>query len=65
MVTIPPKGYKKYVAHLQNGSKVSFGDRRYEQFTDSVPKINGGGQWSNVDHKMKIDVVIIGRDILH
>jgi len=51
---VPKGGYKKYTAiiPLPNGKtkRVSFGDRRYEHFKDRVPKRQGGGQWSNLDH---------------
>ena len=46
----PGPGNKKYTAVLDNGKRVSFGDRRYEQYRDSVPKRLGGGLYSHLDH---------------
>lgn len=43
-------GYKKYTAHVPGYNSVSFGDKRYEQFKDSVPKQLGGGLYSNKNH---------------
>ena len=47
---VPKKGHKKYTAVFPDGKKVSFGDRRYQHFEDSVPKEFGGGKWSKSDH---------------
>jgi len=41
---------KKYQAILPDGSKVSFGDRRYEHYKDSVPVTQGGGLYSHLNH---------------
>ena len=46
-------GYKKYTANLPDGSKIHFGDSRYEHYADKVPKARGGGLWTNLDHKDK------------
>ena len=43
-------GHKKYSAILKNGRRVSFGDRRYQHYQDSVPVEMGGGIWSSLDH---------------
>lgn len=50
---VPSTGYKKYTAILKDGKRVSFGDRRYEQYKDSVPVSMGGGKWKKKDHKDK------------
>lgn len=47
---VPSSGFKKYTAILPDGSRVSFGDRRYEQYRDVVPRAQGGGKWSHLDH---------------
>lgn len=44
------KGNYKYTAILPSGKRVSFGDRRYGHFKDRVPKSQGGGLWSRLDH---------------
>lgn len=43
-------GFKKYTAIIPDHGRVSFGDKRYQQFKDSVPKRLGGGLYSNKDH---------------
>lgn len=51
-------GYKKYTAILpdhiypkkSHKKRVHFGDRRYEHYKDTVPKRQGGKQWSHKDH---------------
>lgn len=40
----------KYTAVMKDGSRVRFGDSRYQQYRDSVPRSMGGGQWSHLDH---------------
>lgn len=50
-VTVPLHGKKKYTAHLMDGTRVSFGDRRYEHFRDTVPVSAGGGQWCDLNHE--------------
>lgn len=47
---VPKTGNKKYTAILPSGKRVSFGDRRYQHYKDSVPKRLGGGKWSRLDH---------------
>ena len=51
---VPATGYKKYQAiiPLPNGKTklVSFGDRRYQQYKDSVPKSMGGGKYTSKNH---------------
>lgn len=47
---VPSGGTKKYTAILPDGKRVSFGDRRYEQYRDSVPTALGGGRWRDHDH---------------
>lgn len=42
--------YKKYMAILPDGKRVHFGDVRYQQYKDSVPKNLGGGLYSDLDH---------------
>ena len=49
--TVPRSGVKKYTAHLANGKKVSFGDRRYEHYRDQVPRELGGQRWRHLDHE--------------
>ena len=44
---------KKYTAIMPDGSRSSFGDRRYEQYKDSVPKSQGGGLYAYLNHKDK------------
>lgn len=48
-----PKKSKKYRAILPNGSKVDFGSSSFQHFKDSVPKSQGGGIWSHMDHNDK------------
>lgn len=43
-------GFKKYKAILPDGRSVTFGDRRYQQYKDSVPRSMGGGLWKSMDH---------------
>lgn len=43
-------GNKKYTAIMPDGAKVHFGDTRYEQFEDRVPRALGGKLWSNKNH---------------
>jgi hypothetical protein len=43
IVFVKGPGFKKYTAILPNGKKVHFGDKRYEQYKDSVPKNRGVG----------------------
>ena len=51
---VPASGNKKYTAiiPLPGGKtkRVSFGDRRYEHYKDSVPRSMGGGKWSKKNH---------------
>lgn len=50
---VPKTGNKKYTALIPLHNKikrVSFGDRRYEQYKDSVPKKYGGGKWTHKNH---------------
>ena len=50
----PGPGHKKYRAVWTSGGKrhmVTFGDRRYQQFRDSVPVRLGGGLYSHKDHR--------------
>ena len=51
---IPKSGNKKYTAIIPQPNnktkRVSFGDRRYQQYKDSVPKSMGGGKWSKKNH---------------
>lgn len=54
---VPKNSYKKYTAIIPpelsgtgREKKVSFGDRRYEQYKDSVPRAQGGGKWSRLNH---------------
>lgn len=47
---VPNSGYKKYTAILPSGRKVSFGDRRYQQYKDRVPRSMGGGKWTKKNH---------------
>ena len=54
---VPKNSYKKYVAIIPGSltksgreKRVSFGDRRYEQYKDSVPKSQGGGKWTRLNH---------------
>ena len=50
---VPTSGNKKYTALIpQNGKikRISFGDRRYQQYKDSVPRSMGGGKWSKKNH---------------
>ena len=41
---------KKYTAFMKNGTRIHFGDQRYQHYRDSVPKSMGGGLWSSKDH---------------
>lgn len=53
---VPQNSNKKYTAIVPLKLKtirVSFGDKRYEHYKDSVPKSLGGGKWSKKDHKDK------------
>lgn len=43
-------GFKKYKAILPNGKTVTFGDKRYQQYKDSVPRSMGGGLWTSLNH---------------
>ena len=43
-------GNKKYTAIMRDGSKVHFGDSRYQHYKDNVPKSMGGGIWKSKDH---------------
>ena len=47
---IEGSGKHKYTAILPSGKKVSFGDRNYEHYKDTVPKNQGGGLWSHQNH---------------
>lgn len=51
---VPRLGAHKYMAVIPTGhgttEKVRFGDPRYQQYKDSVPKKLGGGKWSHLDH---------------
>lgn len=47
---VPTKGNKKYVAVLKDGSRVPFGDRRYQHYKDRVPTELGGGRWTRLNH---------------
>lgn len=46
-------GNKKYTAILPDGKRVSFGDKRYQQYKDSVPVRMGGGLYSKKNHMDK------------
>lgn len=50
MYFIVPDTRHKYAAVLPDGRKIYFGDRRYQQYRDTVPVELGGGQWSHLDH---------------
>lgn len=41
---------KKYTAVMKDGTRVHFGDQRYEHYRDAVPKRMGGGLWTQLDH---------------
>lgn len=43
-IYLSPRKNKKYMAVLSNGSKVHFGDNRYEQFKDKI------GAYRHLDH---------------
>jgi hypothetical protein len=50
---VPKTGFKKYQALIPVSGKikrVSFGDRRYQQYKDTVPKSMGGGKWTKKNH---------------
>ena len=48
---VPEKGRAKYRAVFADGRpSVEFGDRRYQQYHDSVPESMGGGKWSHLNH---------------
>jgi len=47
---VPGPGNKKYTAVVPGHGKISFGDRRYQQFRDSVPKSLGGGLYTHLNH---------------
>ncbi len=43
-------GDAKYTAILPNGKRVSFGNKNYQHYRDSVPVSLGGGIWKHKDH---------------
>lgn len=51
---VPKSGYKKYTAivPLSSGKtkRVSFGDRRYQQYKDTTPRSMGGQKWTSKNH---------------
>jgi len=47
-------GFKKYTAVFPDGERVHFGDTRYQQYRDQVPRSLGGGLYSKLDHHNQV-----------